>query len=106
MDPASVHHPGQDLVNFTSNLAQKMVVVILFLPVGINRIQRLAGPTRERKMTNHIRLFLKTVRFSQTEKSINPGKTEGFWKRRQGHRSWRQDRVDGLQEHSSQKEKT
>lgn len=36
MGLASVHHPGQYLMKLASNLAQKIVVVVLFSLGGIN----------------------------------------------------------------------
>lgn len=38
MGLASIHHSGQYLIKLTSDLAQKIVVVILFSPTGINVI--------------------------------------------------------------------
>lgn len=36
MDLASIHHPGQYLIKYSSNLAQNIVAMVLFLPGGIN----------------------------------------------------------------------
>lgn len=38
MGLASVHHSGQYLIKLASDLAQKIVVVILFSPTGSNVI--------------------------------------------------------------------